>query len=359
MSNHRENNFDIIRLVAAAMVIVSHASGLADPLFTLTNGLTMGTLGVYIFFTISGYLVSQSFIHRSSNTIFFVNRCLRIFPGLLCVLLFAMVVVGPIFTTRSVKEYFSSSETYMYLGNLTLMKLQYYLPGLFVFDGKQRVVNVPLWTLVFEFAMYIIVAVYGTIGLLKKSPLSIAFQVIALCAAIYGLLNPEKGGFYLLKVNVKLFTAFYSYFFVGALMGYFMDKIKFNAWTLIGLMILWWFSLHTFVFPLICLVLTAYTIFYFAFFPKPLGKFITKRGDFSYGLYLYGYVIQNVIVTVLGHHVPVWEMILLCLAGTFPFALLSWFLVEKKALNFKKILSEKWVGNESAVNKRPRADMVG
>src|ERR1700676_837371 len=96
----RDNNFDLLRLVAAVSVIFSHAFLLAensqdhDPLMMLTGGQTvLGVAGVFVFFAISGYLVSQSFDTTGSPLVFLAKRALRVFPGLLLCLAVCVFVI--------------------------------------------------------------------------------------------------------------------------------------------------------------------------------------------------------------------------------------------------------------------------
>jgi len=63
----RLSNFDTLRLLFAVLVILSHSFSLGrgssdtEPLSKLTRGeVTFGNLGVWAFFCISGYLITQS-----------------------------------------------------------------------------------------------------------------------------------------------------------------------------------------------------------------------------------------------------------------------------------------------------------
>ena len=107
----RHNNFDLLRLVAALSVIFSHAFLLAensqdhDPLMMLTGGQAiLGLAGVFVFFTISGYLIAQSFAMTRSPLVFLAKRALRIFPGLLLCLAVCVFVIGPLTTSLPLAE---------------------------------------------------------------------------------------------------------------------------------------------------------------------------------------------------------------------------------------------------------------
>src|SRR5437588_7159145 len=133
----RHNNFDLLRLVAAVSVIVSHAFLLAessqdhDPLIWLTGGQTiLGVVGVFVFFTISGYLVTQSFDTTPSPLVFLAKRALRIFPGLLLCLAVCVFAIGPLVTGLPLAEYFTRPDTYLFLLRNAVLDTEYNrLPG--------------------------------------------------------------------------------------------------------------------------------------------------------------------------------------------------------------------------------------
>src|SRR5437588_6603714 len=133
----RRNNFDLLRLVAAVSVIFSHAFLLSensqdhDPLMILTGGQTiLGVVGVFVFFTISGYLITQSFDATASPPVFLAKRALRIFPGLLLCLLVCAFVIGPLVTGLPPAEYFTRRVTYLFLLHNAVLDIDYNrLPG--------------------------------------------------------------------------------------------------------------------------------------------------------------------------------------------------------------------------------------
>ena len=153
-SNHRSNNFDLIRLIAAAMVVFAHSFILLEgkhdhePIFAMTGGVTgAGQVGVDIFFVISGFLITKSFQNSISVSDYALKRLLRIFPALVVLLLITVFVFGPLVTSQSMLEYFSTPSTYSYLTNVRLLRLQYELPGVFTDNPYPRAVNGSLWTL--------------------------------------------------------------------------------------------------------------------------------------------------------------------------------------------------------------------
>src|SRR5262245_15667417 len=189
----RANNFDTLRFGAALAVLWSHAFPLAlgtatpQPLTILSGGQrSLATVAVAIFFVISGYLITQSFVESSSAWRFMKARILRIMPGLLLVLALLGLLVGPLVTTVPLNEYFSSKDLYEFLVvNGSLDRYHGHLPGVFAENPYPSNVDGPLWTLPIEARCYAAVFVLGILGLLNR------YMTLALfvCGLAYLLLD--------------------------------------------------------------------------------------------------------------------------------------------------------------------------
>ena len=128
IDTHQESNqFNFLRFFAAFLVFFGHGYVLigSHPNTVLTH-----SLGVYIFFAISGYLISMSWDKDPSLIRFFIRRSTRIFPALIVCILLSVFILGPVLTTLTIKEYFSNYATLFYLSNIFLF-VSYYLPGVF------------------------------------------------------------------------------------------------------------------------------------------------------------------------------------------------------------------------------------
>ena len=116
----RDNNFNLIRFVAALLVLHSHSfalalgSGDAEPLRN-TIGMTWGIIAVDIFFITSGFLITSSYFARNNLLFFAWARILRIYPALIAAILFCVFIVGLWFTTHSAWEYLTSGQTLKFL----------------------------------------------------------------------------------------------------------------------------------------------------------------------------------------------------------------------------------------------------
>ena len=133
---NRDNNCDFIRLLAASLVIFSHSYALTnrshDILEILTRGyIHLGTVGVYIFFLISGFFITKSFVEKNNLSYFALARILRLLPGLIFVVLVVAFILGPIVTVIPIGEYFRHPAVYEYLKNILLYSTWHVLPGVY------------------------------------------------------------------------------------------------------------------------------------------------------------------------------------------------------------------------------------
>ena len=187
----RQNNFDALRLVAAAAVVFSHsfliAEGTQDhePLIWLTgNQSILGLVGVFIFFAISGFLVTQSFEQTGHALGFLAKRALRIFPGLFVATVLSAFVLAPLVSTLWPSAFLSIPAPWEYvIGNTLLDQTVHELPGvMFVNNPVGLEINGSLWTLRLEFAMYLMVFVLGVLRLLtvRVALLLVAFGMASL-----------------------------------------------------------------------------------------------------------------------------------------------------------------------------------
>lgn len=326
LMNERKNNFDIIRFIAATLVIFSHAYPLTnnpgiEPFGVISNGLmSFGGLAVKIFFVISGFLITQSF-DRSKDVVSYAKaRILRIFPALIVVVLLSVFVLGPIFTTVSLKNYFSDPQTFNYFKTLTLYKMEYYLPGVFQFTPN-KAINGSLWTLWYEFFFYIVVGVLGVTRLLNKKMVIGGFILATI------LFHLGRGNFY---------TDLFRYFGAGMLFYLFRKNIIHNGWLALLSFIVLALTIKTHYFNYTLTIFGTYIIFYLSFHRNLKFYGFGKYGDFSYGIYIYAFPIQEMIVYLCHNRFSPLENFLIAFPITLVFAIASWHIIEKNALKLKK-----------------------
>lgn len=325
------NNFDALRLFAALFVLFSHQHafiGIPEPL--LFGSITWGTLGVMIFFSISGFLVSQSWRNDPHVGRFLIRRFLRIWPGLAVYTLLAACVLGPVATTWDLKNYFSNSEFYEFFENLKLITIRTYLPGVFVDNPLPKAVAGSIWTIPIEVRMYLILAIFGIIGLLKRP------YLIALITVAFGAYY-----FYLVRDPTDYQFHFAMYFFAGVCFDLFRSKWEGNTRTMTALilataLIVWYLDA-----PRISLLLAISTLsIVFGCASTYIFNKFGKYGDFSYGIYIYAFTVQQTIVWLAGRHLSLLGGLIASTIFSFIFAVLSWNFVENPALSFKSRLKK-------------------
>lgn len=357
-SNSRENNFNLIRFLAAFAVLISHSFiavkgyPTADPLYDIVNN-TMGGLAVDIFFVISGFLVTRSLIIRESITKYIWARILRIYPALIIATLIIVFGIGLIFTNLSASKYLTDTSTYQYLVKniFTLAEPTDTLPGVFVDNNFPMYISGQLWTLTYEIAMYAILALIGVFSLLifKKIRSSnikyfvILIFIITFSVNFYYHLNkftPNTLSISLFDDSYHFYIIFFinfcSLFCYGSLLYIFRNKIKIPYFFMIGFIILIVCSTaNTYIYSILYLIFMPLFIIGLAYLPyKPLHLF-NRAGDYSYGIYIYAFPVQQSIAALLPQ-ISVFNMIWISFGCTLTLAIISWHLIEKRMLKFKK-----------------------
>lgn len=335
ISKRQVNNFDFLRFISSLFVIISHSYSLIgkddqDPLLMIShNTYHFSSLGLVCFFVISGYLVSQSLFNATSILNFAWKRFLRIMPGLFGVILFSILLIGPFFTRLSLSDYFHSSLTYTYLHNIIFVfPLQWKLPGLFV-NNFEKSVNGSLWSLILEGRLYILLAVLFVLYFFRKK---IIPAIVFVILVIFSIWYQNIFG------SASLLPFYFAvYFFAGVIAFLYKKNIKYNKWLfLLALSVIILRCFFVIVNPLIFIAF-AYIILYIAQLKSPLNHY-GRYGDFSYGMFLYAFPIQQCIIQVTDRNISMTMLILLSMILTLPFAFLSWKLIESKALNYKYLI---------------------
>lgn len=330
------NNFDFLRIAAALMVLVNHSYALLqlvdeDPLHMVTGAMSFGAIGVSIFFIVSGFLITKSWLNHPSVTRFYWNRILRIAPGLFGVAFFTVLIIGPLITSSAIMDYWLSSETWGYFRVVTILGILPHtptLPGVFALNPYPNVVNGSLWTLPFEFLMYILISILGYLGLLtKRNLLLVGTVAVAIAYTIIRTSVPS---------TISVIIGYQLFFLIGSIYYLFSEKIAYNSRSLLMIFILWIFSFKTMMFYPATLICLPYIVLCFAHIPIPYICDIGKYGDFSYGVYIYAFLIQQTLIATIENLSPL-ILVMLSTVATFPCAALSWVLIESRALKLKNI----------------------
>jgi peptidoglycan/LPS O-acetylase OafA/YrhL len=326
-ARRRANNFDALRLLAALAVLVSHGFALAGEPQPKVGSQDLGTIGVYVFFGISGFLIAQSWTIEPSFWRYLAKRALRIMPALVVVLLFTVLMLGPIFTTVTAGEYFSRADTWTYLLRNSVLTTAGELPGVFVDNTYPRQVNGSLWTLAPESWAYLGVAFLGVTGVLRRS--WVAPAVAALLLAV----PHDPTGLIPWPKEIWLLQAFA----IGTCLYLLRERIPWHGG--VALILLAAFAIAPSEGLQLKLVVVAvpYAAVYLAYRGPAALRRLTTRGDFSYGIYLYAWPVGQAVAAA-WTGIGATALIALSLPLTYLLAVGSWHYVERPALSLKNSL---------------------
>lgn len=331
----RRDNFLLLRLLAASLVIYGHASAIAggDSWPDLFSWLGWpdysGGLAVDVFFVVSGFMVTGSYLRRRHVGEFLWARVLRIYPAYVVCLVGTALVLGAACTRLPLHEYYGSHAVVHYVSkNIELGKgLVWVLPGVFIDNPKLHWVNGSIWTLPAEIRMYLWVGLAGVLGILARR-WSGNLLLAGLIAG--GLLAPA----HVPLVPLASFLRLAGYFALGAFCCLNRDRIP-TGWRWVAMWaVATWLLRATPFYPFVfAWALTAF-VFAFAYAAPWLG--CLKFGDYSYGVYLWGFPMQQ----LMAHLMPAasaWTNMLLAWLAAMMLAVLSWHLVERPALRLKSL----------------------
>lgn len=343
------SGFDYLRIGLALGVLTWHCFAVAN--FDRASALWSGpwrALPAFIlpmFFALSGYLVSGS-IQRLRLHQFAMARILRIVPALAFETFLVALVMGAVFTTLPLGDYFSSHEFFAYFLNI-VGYIHYTLPG--VFDG--RTMNAQLWTIPAELYCYVALMLAALVGLTGRRTLfALVVATAALVMTFHAFSGETLNPYAPLGGRVLVFS-----FLAGVLIFLFKDRLPHTfllfVFCAIGGAILLTFPQSSYLaaFPI------AYTTVYLGVLRPPKIPF----GDLSYGVYLFHFPIIMMFYQSWGDATP-WP---LYVAVTLPLAIfcaaVSWFLVEKPILDRKSSIIARADRIADAVGRNTRRRAVG
>jgi peptidoglycan/LPS O-acetylase OafA/YrhL len=335
----RENNLTFIRFVAACMVIYGHSyavttQGGGDLVAQITGYAFAGGVAVDLFFLISGYLVCAS-IRSSGLVSYVVARILRIYPALIINMVLVVFVLGTAITTLPTLDYLTHAETWSYfIGLVTTVKLAFFLPG--VFDGNTNTAaNGSIWSILVEVRLYVVVALFYVFGLLRSVT---AFNLVYFLGIVLLWKFPE----WLPDFAQDRTGSHVCFLFVtGVFLQMNREHIPLGPLPVLFALVLCAITVLTPTFEYAYSLLII-TLFLAMSFGRQFA-WMDRYGDFSYGIYLYGWPVQQLVVYVFPGISALADAaisILLCIGIGF----LSWHLVEKRALAQRHVVVDRLRG---------------
>lgn len=326
--------FDALRIGLAVCILLFHAiqnsyaKRYVEYIPTVFYPVILALLPM--FFCLSGFLVTGSAVRTRSVPLFLTYRGLRIFPALAVEVALCALVLGPLLTIVPIKEYFHDRQFFEYFGNIISM-VRYTLPGLFTDNPVANIVNISLWTLRPEFYCYVVMA-----GLMFTSivyrPALYTWLFLASTAAL-AMLNLVTG-FGNATSSYPWHVIIY-YFFVGIAFFHWKDRLPLHvglfAAASIAAYILIPLDGTTYIaaFPL------TYCVVYLGMLKIPRIPLL-QNGDYSYGIYLFHFPIQQTLVHLFPGIREWWLLFPTAAILTMLFAAASWHWIEKPSLKLKK-----------------------
>jgi len=327
--------FDGLRLVGALSVMFSHAYYIArgsedtEPLVRLLgDGNILGVYGVYTFFIISGFLLTRSLSARPDPIVYAVNRTLRLLPGFLGCVLVVAVVIGPLFSTVTLGEYWARPETWRYISKSVRVLEDGWLPAIYPHNGvTAEMVNGSLWSLRYEALSYVFLLVlWQVFG--RSGWVAAVVAVLAVLTFSWSAANERLPGI--------AYTL--PYFSGGVVLAWIRSRYRLDSRVavLCGLGLV--ASAVAGVQMVAFAVFGAYIVVYLGERDNLASRLTQRIGDCSYGIYLYGWPAEQMVKHWTGTTRP---LLLLALAVPLAFVLAyaSSRLVELPAMRLRKPLA--------------------
>ena len=350
----RRNAFAFLRMLLALLVIVAHSFALGafgpDPLSRITEGLhDFGEIGVAGFFLLSGFLITRSGLRSPSTGRFLWHRFLRIFPGYWVCLLATAFLFSPIF--EAIKHgAFSLDASLAYLrGNWAMFHLNgFSIAGVmnlrpasvgWVLNGNPHPwsINGSLWSLPYECACYVIIALLAAAGILRRGRFGLVLFFGGLWALYsFSRLDPEyfwQCFPYRCFQPLVLVTLYFS---AGCVCYLYRESIPASKTLFVASVVLLAVGLAFDSFGLVAPIALSYAFMCLAFW-LPIRHF-DARGDFSYGTYIYAFPVQQGLVLLAVHRAGFAMYFICTVLITLSLAVLSYRFIEAPSLRWKDVL---------------------
>ena len=328
-------------MLAAAMVVFSHAYALTrrtgdEPLVALTQArIDAGTVGVIVFFGVSGFLIAQSLERTPSLVRYAVARALRIVPGLYLAKLFCVVAVGWAVTVLPTASYWSDPSTWRFLLGMPFFGMPDRLPGVFETMPFPLAVNGSLWTIPVEVWCYGAAAIIAVAGLSRRAWLYTALFAAAIGAyAVFPKATRELMPF----AGYGTIPGLLASFFLGAWLWICrrLIPVSLPCASAVALLVVACERLPA-IGPSFYYAGIPYLALVAAYHPRLLWRRYLAAGDYSYGTYVLAFPVQQFLIWRLGP-LPPPALFALTLVATLPLAMFSWHAVEAPALALKSAI---------------------
>jgi peptidoglycan/LPS O-acetylase OafA/YrhL len=331
-SNGTSPGADTLRLSLAIGVIVYHSFGMTGNVIPGLPEHTAAELGrdvlVPMFIGLSGFLLAPSAI-KGDLWRFAFNRALRIFPALVALALITAFVVGPAFTTLPLAEYLTDRRFWRYL-LVSVSWISFDLPEVFVDLPATRVVNPSLWSIPVELQCYAVMMGMMVLRVFRHR----SWVLVFFAAVLFVTLSPTvMGGQSGLHFHISRFMSQFPYFLTGVVLYLYRDLVPRHIGLLWGAVSFASIILLTGWNTVLLPIAVTYCAIYLATAELPPRRGWT--GDYSYGVYLYGGLVQQMVLYIMPQPYAWWLNVTLAVPISLACAITSWHLIEKPALRLK------------------------
>jgi peptidoglycan/LPS O-acetylase OafA/YrhL len=346
------NSLGLLRFVLASAVIFHHAFPLGgylpDPFAVVTRGQSsIGSLAVAGFFGISGYLIAKS--GMTSDVVQFLwRRVLRLFPAYWAMLVVTAFAVGPLAwlaSGRDLAGYFTlgaGGPVNYLVANWTLTIGAYGIHDLFADTtpyGRAigaSVLNGSIWTLYYEWLCYLLIAVLVALGVFKWGRFLVpVLATLLLVGQVLAVTSPGAVGAVIPLLADPFRISLTFTFLVGSTLAVYSRKVPFDDRLGVLSAVVLLLSLRFGGFATVGTVAGVYLVLYLgARLPRRLHR-VGRENDYSYGIYIYGFLVQQVTASLGWYRLGYLPYALVALVLSFGLAWLSWHLVEKRFLRLK------------------------
>ena len=347
----KRNSLNFLRLVLAFSVVYAHVCEVAwlghyDVVF---NNTSLGTIAVYGFFGISGYLIAGS-ASRNSAGRYLWQRFLRIFPAFwVCLVVtgFALgaiaLAIDPVPHCGFVCYLKLHPGPFSFVYSNALLKMNQFA----VASPELNLANSSLWTLFFEFLCYLLLAALSFVGIMRHRGWVALITLGIFAALLVTTLVPSLNSMFNIYNNIPMDFMVLSLGFLGGTLIYlYRERVPDSALLAIVCIIAFVATLYLpnygYV-PTLRLTPSSFGVFLLAYPLLWLGAhlpfhWIGAKNDYSYGVYIYAYPLTLLLVYLHAERVGFWPFMLLTASVTLAFAVASWWLIEKHALRLKKVV---------------------
>ena len=343
LDDKEDNAFDAIRLVLATLVVFEHSFFLienrfdSDPMSRLTHGQTnSGAFAVYMFFAISGFLVTRSYLLTGSLPRYLAKRAARIMPGFWVATFVACVIFAPLVADNAASFFGAQKWPSLFVQALALRQIE--VTGI-LSANPVHLIHGTLWTIKYEFDCYLAVALLGSLGLLtaRRAWVTYSLIMLALIAGRLGWIHLptfDYGIPALLISSPDQWPTLFPFFVAGSAFYVYRDYVpKSLPLCVIAIVAIAYSSIAGGLYWALLLAAT-YLVLYLALSASVKMELFGRRVDLSYGVYLYGWPAGQMVFYFSGQQLGPYPLFLLSMMITLMLAYGSWRLIEHPALRF-------------------------